>query len=113
LLLWIKNSLSPQEIRDRIMDSTSDFQKQMVEYLESVHQGELLNEKPLTDMLASFKSKQEQTGYSDPTKTMPKPPPELCKSKNCTDCSKCKELNEWWVKFEEETNDILARSNRH
>ncbi|KDR64874.1 hypothetical protein GALMADRAFT_76455, partial [Galerina marginata CBS 339.88] len=44
---------------------------------------------------------------------MPKPPPELCKSKNCTDCSKCKELNEWWVKFEEETNDILARSNRH
>ncbi|KDR64806.1 hypothetical protein GALMADRAFT_82642, partial [Galerina marginata CBS 339.88] len=27
LLLWIKNSLSPQEIRDRIMDSTSDFTK--------------------------------------------------------------------------------------
>ncbi|KDR65185.1 hypothetical protein GALMADRAFT_22556, partial [Galerina marginata CBS 339.88] len=75
LLLWIKNSLSPQEIRDRIMDSTSDFQKQMVEYLESVHQGELLNQKPLADILASFKSKQEQTGYSDPTKTMPKPPP--------------------------------------
>src|SRR6185369_5284445 len=27
MLLWIVNSLSPQEIRNRIMDPTSDFQK--------------------------------------------------------------------------------------
>ena len=27
MLLWILNSLSPQEIRDRVMDSNSDFQE--------------------------------------------------------------------------------------
>jgi Helitron helicase-like domain at N-terminus len=39
MLLWILNWLSPQEIRDRIMDPNSDFQQKMVEYLESVHIG--------------------------------------------------------------------------
>src|ERR1700679_3872042 len=42
MLLWLKGSLSPQEIRDRIMDPTSDFQQKMVEYLESVHLGEFM-----------------------------------------------------------------------
>jgi len=42
LLLWIKGALTPQEIRDRIMDPNSEFQQKMVEYLESVHQGEFL-----------------------------------------------------------------------
>ena len=42
MLLWILNSLSPQEIRDRIMDSSSDFQKKIVEYLEIVHVGEFM-----------------------------------------------------------------------
>ena len=38
MLLWILNSLSPQEIRDQIIDPNSDFQK----YLESVHIGEFM-----------------------------------------------------------------------
>ena len=40
MLLWIKGALAPQEVRDKILDPDSDFQKSMVEYLESVHQGE-------------------------------------------------------------------------
>ena len=43
MLVWIKNSLSPQEICNRIMDPTSDLQTAMVEYLESVHQGKFIN----------------------------------------------------------------------
>jgi len=42
MLLWILKSLSPQEIRDKIMDPHSDFQKKIVEYLESVHVGEFM-----------------------------------------------------------------------
>jgi hypothetical protein len=42
MLLWLKGSLTPQEIRDKIMDPTSDFQQKMVEYLEGVHKGEFL-----------------------------------------------------------------------
>ncbi len=43
MLVWIVNSLSPQEIRNRIMDPTSDFQKRMIEYLESAHMGEYVD----------------------------------------------------------------------
>jgi hypothetical protein len=42
ILLWIENSLTPQEICNKILDSTSDFQEKMVEYLESVCAGEFL-----------------------------------------------------------------------
>jgi len=37
MLLWLKDALSPQEIRERILDPTSEFQHKMVEYLESVN----------------------------------------------------------------------------
>jgi len=42
MLLWIRGAPTPQEIRGQIMDSESDFQKKMVEYLESVHMGEFI-----------------------------------------------------------------------
>jgi len=42
LLLWISGSLTPQEIREKIMDVNSDFQKKMVEYLESLCVGQFL-----------------------------------------------------------------------
>ena len=45
MLLWIKNALSPQDIRDKFMDPESDFQKAMVKYLEAVHKGEFLDSK--------------------------------------------------------------------
>ena len=43
MLVWVRNSLTLQEIWDRIMDPDSSFHKEMVEYLESVHKGEFLN----------------------------------------------------------------------
>jgi hypothetical protein len=30
LLLWIRGCLSPQDIRDKIMDPTSEFKKKMI-----------------------------------------------------------------------------------
>src|SRR5882762_10327178 len=42
LMLWISGAFIPQEIRDKIMDPTSDFQKEMVKYLESLCVGEFL-----------------------------------------------------------------------
>ncbi|KAF5379241.1 hypothetical protein D9615_006090 [Tricholomella constricta] len=40
LLLWIRNGLTPDEARKAIMDPTSPFQRELVQYLEAVHQGE-------------------------------------------------------------------------
>jgi len=42
LLLWIAGCFTPQEIRDKIMDPNSDFQKKIVEYLEALCVGEFL-----------------------------------------------------------------------
>ena len=45
MLIWIKGAPSPQEVRDKMLDPESKFQKSMVEYLESVHQGEFFDGK--------------------------------------------------------------------
>ncbi len=43
MLVWIANSLSPQEIRNRIMDPTSNFQKKMIDYLENAHMAQYID----------------------------------------------------------------------
>ena len=113
MLVWLKSSLSPQEIRDRIMDRTSDFQKKMVEYLEAVHQGEFFDGQ-LHDVNQRVKEEQKNDlEYLDPTKTMPEPPPELCQEKECSCCEKCSNVNSWWIKFRRTVDDLVMRSNGH
>ena len=53
MLLWLRGSLSPQTIRDKIMDPNSDFQQRMFEYLESAHIGEFLTGN-ITDIKAKI-----------------------------------------------------------
>ena len=63
MLLWIRNSLTPQEVRDRIMDPASNFQKAMVEYLENCHKGEFIN-----GTMETMAKKLDQDKISYPTK---------------------------------------------
>src|ERR1700675_4513987 len=84
MLLWILNSLSPQEIRDRIMDPNSAFEKKMLEYLESVHVGEFMTG-TMDDVKEQVQEHMKAEEYRDPTQTLPDPPPEFT---DC-DCSKC------------------------
>lgn len=105
MLLWIKSALSPQEIRDRIMSSDIEFTKELVDYLESVHCGEIMSGKAseLKSKLAGSFSPvdygvhhilkqplqtqevQEDTvtlRYQDPTLTLPIPMPCPCPEKH-------------------------------
>lgn len=112
-LVWLKNSLSPQEVRDRIMDRSSDFQKKMVEYLEAVYKGEFFNGQ-FADVSQQVKEAQKNDlEYLDPTKTMPEPPPELCKEKGCSSCDKCVEYKSWQIRFNQTVDDLVMRSNGH
>ena len=111
ILIWIMNALSPQDIHDRIMDSESDFQKAMVEYLESVHQGEFFNGK-LEDVVEKIEEHQKNPKYIPPTKTMPEAPPLLCVERNsCNVCDNCKALTGWWSWFQSVVDDLIKRSN--
>jgi hypothetical protein len=73
MLIWLKGVLSPQEIRDRIMDPTSDFQQKIVEYLESVHIGEFMTgtQEEVGDKIDFEKA--QNKNYQDPTQTLPDP----------------------------------------
>ena len=41
-VLWICNALSPQEIRDKLMNEDGEFQESLIKYLEGCHKGEFL-----------------------------------------------------------------------
>src|SRR5277367_253180 len=94
MLLWLYGCLTPQEIRDKILDPNSDFQTKLVQYLESVHIGEFL-----TGTMDEVKSKVDQSSKSDtykvPTQTLPERPPPLCDAIH-DNCDNCMKLDTWW-----------------
>jgi hypothetical protein len=107
LLLWIMASLSPQEIRDRIMDPNSDFQRKMVEYLESVHAGEFLTGN-MDDVKAEIQNKStNDEQYIDPTQTLPEMPPNVCDDPAEECFVKCQCVDNWWVRFKHTVDDLL------
>jgi hypothetical protein len=120
LLLWIENSLSPQEIRKRVMDPSSSFQRKLIAYLEACHQAEFINgslaeiqavSKMDLKAEAYMKGKPE---YIPPTHTLPTVPPVICKRARCMNqCSKCKHFVKWWTDVTYEIDDLLLRSNMH
>ena len=112
MLLWLKGSLTPQEIRDKIMDPASDFQQKIVQYLESVHVGEFL-----TGTMEEVKTKidievTQNKNYNDPTQTLPESPPPICKN-TCNNCSDCKKLDSWWSRFRNTVDNLILYSNVH
>ncbi|KAH9831730.1 uncharacterized protein C8Q71DRAFT_798818 [Rhodofomes roseus] len=112
LMLWIVNSLTPQEIRDRIMDPNSDFQQKMVEYLEGTHQAEFVSS-TMANVEEDIKTSQESKDYQDPTLTLPLPPPSVKHEADCAGCTTCSSDSNWWAQFRQAVNDILYKSNRH
>jgi hypothetical protein len=112
LLLWIRGALTPQEIRDRIMDPDSEFQKQMVEYLEGVHQGEFIT-RNMESVCVGVDEAEKLESYENLTKTLPERPPPACKQKTCKSCFNCTLLSVWWHKFKHTVDDLLWRSNIH
>jgi hypothetical protein len=111
LLLWIFGSLTPQEIRDKIMDVNSDFQKKMVEYLESLCVGEFLTGQK-NNVSEKVHNASKMSGYCDPTYTLPQPPPPPC-DENCVKCSCSDKRTSWWQNFKNTVDDLLLRSNQH
>ena len=88
------NSLIPQEIRDRIMDEDSSFQKGIVEYLESVHIGEFLTGTH-QEVQQKVSSNMIQDDYVNLTEILPVPPhPKCINAVECGSCIKCNDLEE-------------------
>ena len=112
LLLWIRGALTPQEIQDRIMNPKSDFQKEMVEYLESVHMGEFITGS-LQDVKQNVDIAELDDDYNNPTKTLPIQSPPQCNQNECGECKSCNAISSWQTQFESIVDDILFQSNIH
>ncbi|OBZ67369.1 hypothetical protein A0H81_12737 [Grifola frondosa] len=104
LLLWIACSLTPQEIRDRVVDD-DDFRRRLIQWLEQCHTGDYFDQS-----MGNYGLKENPMGPScgvkseDPACTLPTPPPT-----EMDDAA----LTEWYRAFCHETDDIVYHCNRH
>ena len=116
MLLWIKGSLTPQQMRDKILQSDSAWNKKLTEWLENCHSGDFLTGTH-AEVTESIEKIREKSDYSDPTQTLPVPPPEKCNKNHNEidhkDCKKCKEEVVWKNNYNSTVDDLLLRSNVH
>ena len=130
MVLWILNTLSPQDIRDRLMNEDGEFQKSLIEYLEGCQKGKFLTgsmdyvkskipidlEAQSKGIHAIYQKNSPQSigkSYQDPTQTLPKEPPTSSESDKSTSDDASQLLSHWWLKFKDIVDDILLRSNIH
>ena len=98
ILIWISRTFSPEEMRKRILDSLSEFQKKLIKYLERVHIREFITGK-MEDIVTAINAAKDHNEYINPTLELPLPSPDKCKSK-CGECSDCGAIKSWWLYFE-------------
>ena len=106
MLLWIKGALTPQEIRDQIMDPKSNFQTEMVNYLESVHMGEFLTGR-MEDVKRNLDIAELDDEYKNPTETLPIPPSPPCNQNGCGTCQSCIAISSWKNQYNSTVDGIL------
>ncbi|KIJ35909.1 hypothetical protein M422DRAFT_85522, partial [Sphaerobolus stellatus SS14] len=111
MLLWINNALSTQQIRDRLLSTDSDFNKALIAYYESLHQGEFI-ERTKDDVKEVIDLLEKQDGYEQPTTTLQISLPE-CNCKLCMNNEICTKMELWWAEYDTTVNDILFRCNIH
>ncbi|KIM34721.1 hypothetical protein M413DRAFT_38261, partial [Hebeloma cylindrosporum] len=112
MLLWIKGGLSPQELRKRLMDPDSEFQKKIIKYLESCFTGDFMTGSQ-EEVLTKVTEMSQAPDYADPTQTLPDSPPTYCDGDHEDTCKPCNRLQAWWDQFKVTVDDILSRSNIH
>ncbi|EIN03420.1 hypothetical protein PUNSTDRAFT_78197, partial [Punctularia strigosozonata HHB-11173 SS5] len=111
-LIWIKGSLSPQELRDRLKSEDQEFRDQMVAWLDSIYQGQFSTG---TESEIGNKFKQiphaldEQASYDDRSNggilsVLPDVP--AC---DMTDS----QLDQWYHQLCIDSDKIAYLSNRH
>lgn len=115
-LIWIKHSLSPQDIRDRIL-ADPVFETRLLAWLEDCHTGDFLH---TTGEQLSLQLEDEYVRHMpdgttklarklkphirDPATTLPSPPPTTFTHD---------ELNTWFHSVEDDVDQIVFCSNRH
>ncbi|KDR79826.1 hypothetical protein GALMADRAFT_62402, partial [Galerina marginata CBS 339.88] len=115
MLLWIAGCLNPKEMRSKILENNSIWQKKVIAYLESCHTGDFQTGTQ-EDVIKEVATKSKLEGYCDPTQTLPEPPSPKCgKSHHKSDetCKVCIKNLTWWQRFRSTVDDLIFKSNVH
>ncbi|EIW58459.1 uncharacterized protein TRAVEDRAFT_96284, partial [Trametes versicolor FP-101664 SS1] len=106
-LIWIENSLSPQEIRERVL-ADADFRGRLTSWLESCHQGQysLSTDSVIGKRIADRRSDDARASgsFRDPCTTLPG-------NVDGGDAAVTDEA--WYREVCEESDEIVYLSNRH
>ncbi|KDQ49779.1 hypothetical protein JAAARDRAFT_142945, partial [Jaapia argillacea MUCL 33604] len=108
LLLWITDTLTPQEIRDKLMDNDNSFQKAMIDYLESSHIDNFMDA-TMNEVASDVKLKQGHLNHNEKPRTINKEN-EL---NHCFDCLQCTNTQNWMATFQNIVNNLVYHLNRH
>jgi hypothetical protein len=111
IMIWIKGNLTPQEMREQILNPNSDFQEKIIAWIESCQIGEFLTGTK-DEVLQRMQDMSNSEEYKDPTETLPEAPPPMCPTE-CNACQKCDDIAGWWKNFELVVDDIVSKSNIH
>ncbi|KAH9858961.1 hypothetical protein C2E23DRAFT_701816, partial [Lenzites betulinus] len=115
LLIWIEGSLSPQEMRDRVL-SDDNFQKALIEWLEFCHTGDYFTstedllqeswEKAGDEYISNGRIQRTKPTLliPDVAMTLPVRPP---------DGMSPSQLQEWYKVFRADVDRVVFCSNRH
>ncbi|KAL1739667.1 hypothetical protein HDZ31DRAFT_48999, partial [Schizophyllum fasciatum] len=114
-MLWIRGAPSPQSMRERLLADDSEFEKEMIRYLDEMQTGQLLTG-PMESVKKHGEHKSSQDAPTepaeDPTQTMPVPPPAPC---HCGEGHCSCEVNRrtWWNSFKETVDNLVLRVQIH
>ncbi|KAJ3816448.1 hypothetical protein F5880DRAFT_1494286, partial [Lentinula raphanica] len=110
-LIFSKKNISPLEMKNLLMDPSSDFQNRLISYIESVRVGEFLTgSKDDVKTVISYTEKSDN--YISPELTLPVPPPLPCSCKS-ENCKLCNTYLQWFNHYQSTVDDLLFKSNLH
>lgn len=104
LLVWITNALTPQEVRDRIVEASEDFRLAIFSWLESCQQGEFATG-TLNSWNEFINAKRDAPGgYDDPTLKLPTHPDKT---------PFADDLDAWYDHLCNTSDELVALCNYH
>ncbi|KIK51453.1 hypothetical protein GYMLUDRAFT_64823 [Collybiopsis luxurians FD-317 M1] len=110
-MAFTKKKLSPLEIKERLLDPASDFQTQLIAYIESVRVGEFLTGSK-TEVSEAIRVAESSPSYVSPELTLPEPAPPSCHC-NYPGCDACAAYSDWLQRYKFMVDDLLLKSNVH
>ncbi|KAK0433187.1 hypothetical protein EV421DRAFT_1718830, partial [Armillaria borealis] len=113
MIIWLRNSLSPQQIRDRLMSKDSEFRVKLIQYLESVHKGDYFSS-PQDTVSAMRHEESIKPGYNDFMELLPDVPPRHCdQTVGCEECVAGNTSDSWWSYFKKMVDMVVNKCNIH